>query len=126
MCESEKTSNQLVSDIKKLHSDMRDLTLDSNVTVLMYDKFIQNIGKQKYLTLTRTHTFLRKVREEEYAEVYRIWVLPTMTPEVWENYLVLFFETTFPEVTLLIKARRNLRKRYSEFHKAKKHEIIKA
>jgi len=56
----------------------------------------------------------------EWAKVHRIWNLPTMTPEVWENYLTLFGDTDFHEVKLLRVARKALRSKYAAFFKKKK------
>lgn len=113
--------NEVVQDeIKRLVKEMEDLTLDAGVGATRYKALGQKLDKKRKFTLERTLEFLRKVQIAEYAEVERIWTLPTMSPDVWFNYLNLFGDTPFEEVALLKQARKALKKAYVEFFKSNK------
>ena len=99
---------------------MENLTLDAGVGAARYKALGQKLDKKRATTLERVYDFLNDVYIREYAEVERIWTLPTMTDEVWFNYLNLFGDTAFEEVGLLKQARKDLKKAYVEFFKSTK------
>jgi len=74
------------------------------------------------ITIERTLEFLEDVFKNEYAEVLRIWTLPSMTEEVWKNYKTIFDNQDFDEIKLLKKARRALKGRYVAFFNTKTRE----
>jgi len=100
-----------------LHEEMRTLTLDAGVGVKRYQKLGANLDRKKPKTLERIYELLIDVHENEYKEVERIWTLPTMSEDVWFNYLNIFSDTEFEEVTLLKQARKLLKGRYVAFFK---------
>lgn len=112
--------NKMIHEIADLVHQMENLTLDAGVGAARYKALGQKLDKKRLATLERTYDFLSDVQTREYAEVERIWILPTMTSEVWFNYLNLFGDTEFEEVTLLKKARKALKKAYVEFFKTTK------
>lgn len=107
----------LMSEVQKLHEQMSKLTLEAGVGEKRYASLVKKTQKAAVL---RVSEFLHDVSKNEYFEVHRIWNLPSMTDEVWNNYLVLFDDVDFPEMKLLRNARRELRGRYSAFFKPKK------
>lgn len=108
--------------LKALHNEMRELTLDSGVGVKRYERMVKNIERKRTHTIERIYNFLADVYEHEWCEVHRVWTLPTMSEDVWFNYLNLFSDTHFPEVYLLKAARKNLKARYVAFYKPQKKE----
>lgn len=103
--------------IKSLHDEMRELTLQAGVHEKSYDKVLHRLEKKPEDYVWGILEFLQNVHDREYAEVKRIWTLPFMTPEVWNNYTELFSDTKFEEVTLLKAARKTLKGRFSAFRK---------
>jgi hypothetical protein len=116
----------MICEIKRLVEHMENLTLDAGVGAARYKALGEKLDKKRAKTLERTYDFLCDVHIREFAEVERIWTLPSMTPDVWFNYLNLFGDTVFEEVALLKKARKDLKKAYVEFFKsAKKPKKVK-
>jgi len=109
--------NSIGNLITGLVEEMENLTLDAAVGTKRYKALAERLDKKRPATLKRTLEFLQDVREKEYKEVNRIWTLPTMTDEVWFNYLNLFPDTDFEETALLKKARKALKMRYVAFFK---------
>lgn len=115
----------IISKIIALVNDMENLTLDAGVGAKRYKALAEKLDKKRKDTLKRTLEFLEHVQANEYAEVHRIWTLPTMTEEVWFNYLNLFADTEFDEVRILKKARKDLKAAYVIFFKTPKKKPVK-
>ena len=110
----------LNTQIEQLHRQMEQLTLEAGVGPKRYASLVRRLEHKKEDTLKRTLAFLQDVSKHEYFEVHRIWNLPTMTPEVWQNYVTIFDDTDFEELALLKKARKALKSRYAAFFQKKK------
>ena len=117
--------NEMIDRIKVLVEEMENLTLDASVGAKRYKALGEKLDKKRPDTLKRTLNFLEQVRVNEYEEVVRIWTLPTMNEDVWFNYLNLFGDTTFDEVRLLKKARKNLKIVYVSFFKETRKKTTK-
>jgi len=98
---------------------MENLVLDAGVGAKRYKMLRNKLDKRQLSTLLRIQKFIDKVYITSYAEVHRIWTLPTMTEEVWFNYLNLFSDTYFEEVAFLKVARRALKADFVAFFKEK-------
>lgn len=106
-----------VDKILQLHKEMEKLTLEAGVSAKQYEKLVRGIERKSQDIIWQYYEFFCNVYEREYAEVHRIWTLPSMTEEVWENYYTLFRDTPFEEVTLLREARKSLKEKYVAFWK---------
>jgi len=106
-------------EVAKLLEEMENLVLDAGVGAKRYKMLKTKIDRRQLSTLLRMQEFLNKVYVGSYAEVHRIWTLPSMTEEVWFNYLNLFSDTTFEEVDLLKVARRKLKADFVTYYKEK-------
>lgn len=113
--QSDGTENELINSIKVLHAEMRELILRAGVKEKKYDRLIKRILKFSVERRVRIHLFLQELYLNEYKEVKRIWTLPHMTPEVWDNYSSLFGETKLREQLLLNRANGCLRRRFNQF-----------
>lgn len=113
-------SVERINEISKLHRQMRKLTLDAGVGEKRYESLATRLEKKHSDTLDRILAFLKDVSGNEYCEVHRIWNLPTMTQEVWDNYITLFDDVAFEELVLLRAARKKLKARYAEFFRGGK------
>jgi len=112
--------DQLIARIKSMHGEMKQLTLQAGVGAKRYEALAEKLEKRHPETLQSIHDHLFDMRSNEWAEVHRIWTLPTMTEDVWCNYLTLFGDTIFHEVRLLRFARKALHSKYVGFFKKKK------
>jgi hypothetical protein len=79
----------MLEKIRELHNRMKDLTLKAGVSEVKYVRVLRAIDKAPLNYAERVLLFLESVAKNEWAELNRIYTLPHITPEMWENYKIL-------------------------------------
>lgn len=102
--------------IRQLHLEMRSLSIEfAKVKETFYDSIIKNVDLFNDWELQQMHLYLTNLRQNEYAEVQKIYKMPPK-PECWKNYALFGFEGLTEQI-LMAKAAPKLRKKIIEHFK---------
>jgi hypothetical protein len=117
---------KLIEEILDLHEVMTKHVINAGVGAQRWEKVISSIGKRSDNRVKFVHSFLSKLRQNEWKAIDTTWNLPCATEEMWENMEIFFdHDSAFPEMKRLRDEQRKLRETWNRF-KEQYRELIRS
>ncbi len=122
----------MIKEITILHEEMRDITLTfASVHPKAYDRVLAKVDLYTEEELTSLLFWLRKIKDELYKEVMRIYRMPANPQHAWANYKLHGIEG-LQEQRLMVRAAYRLKEVWSKPYKPEriirrgkaKHDIV--
>jgi hypothetical protein len=111
--------SEVISLVKLLHDEMKQLSVDSGVSPEIYEAVLEYDNATPDVELEALHTWLQVIFEGAYQAVEKVWRLHPRRR--WDYYYSMGEELT--EVKLLNKARRRLYEEWKKPYYVKGHRI---
>lgn len=104
-------------EIVELHTFMTKHVIGTSIQEKTWINLINNLDRCSTMILEFIKNSLTNLKENEWAEIQRIWTLPNVTEEMWENYEWMFDGDDLPEQKMLTVARKAFVHRWRIFRK---------